>query len=112
MQYAALDEALKAHPDVVWWIKGDGCDLVEGLGESKWSRDVDLADGKLQKSYNAYQQKLQFAAQIGLPPRNRRSDELEDLQEVLTLLEQSSEIISTGMTLCVTVSLFNIISCQ
>ena len=62
-----------------------------------WSGDVDLADGELQSSYNAYQHKLQFAAQIGLPPRNSTTDEMEDLQKVLSLLEESSEVISTGM---------------
>lgn len=47
-----LDEAHKANPDASWWLKMDGCDLVEGLGESvdqMWSGDVDLADGALQE---------------------------------------------------------------
>ena len=33
-----------------WWVKGDGCDLTSGLGESvshEWSGDENLCDGKL-----------------------------------------------------------------
>lgn len=51
IQTHSLDEAAIQHPDVWWWIMGDGCDVVSGLGESTrhiWSGDVDLADGKLQ----------------------------------------------------------------
>ncbi len=29
-----LDEAHKANCDTSWWLKMDGCDLVEGFGES------------------------------------------------------------------------------
>ena len=34
VQVSVLDEASRTHPNVWWWIKADGCDLVEGLGES------------------------------------------------------------------------------
>lgn len=46
-----------------WWIKADGCDVVEGLSESMskvWSGDVDLADGELEKTYEAYRKRLNF----------------------------------------------------
>lgn len=40
-------------------MKADGADVVQGLGESmhlQWSGDVDLADGALQKEYEAYKE--------------------------------------------------------
>lgn len=95
-QYATLDEAKKAHPDASWWIKGDGCDVVEGLGEStkkKWSGDVDLADGDLQQSYKSYMQQLEFAGIVGLPPRSSRDDVGEDLQAVYVSLTQDLETV-------------------
>ena len=48
LQLAVLDEAARSHPEVWWWVKGDGCDVTSGLQESvdhKWSGDVDLGNG-------------------------------------------------------------------
>lgn len=72
---------------------------MEGLGESTkkiWTGDVDLADGELQKSYDAYLQRLEFVGKIGMPPRNRRSELIDDLQTVLTLICKDLETISDG----------------
>ena len=58
MQVAVLDDAAISHPNSWWWLKADGCDINKGLKESvqqKWSGDVDLNDGHLQKQYEAYQ---------------------------------------------------------
>ncbi len=33
-QLQMLDSAHLANPDCNWWLKGDGCDVVGGLGES------------------------------------------------------------------------------
>lgn len=58
-----LDYAHKSSPDASWWLKMDGCDLVEGLGESVnqvWTGDVDLADGALQEQYKQYMERLDF----------------------------------------------------
>ena len=47
----------------------DGCDLVEGLGESVgqvWTGDVDLADGVLQKQHESYLNRLKFISNFGL----------------------------------------------
>ena len=60
-----------------------------------WSGDVDLADGELQRSYDAYQEQLQFCAQIGLPPRDGRRDIIQDLQKALAMLTHDLEVIST-----------------
>ena len=56
-----MDEALRVHPDEECWIKADVCDLVCSLEESlrlEWNGDVDLDDGKLQKLYFSYRQRL------------------------------------------------------
>ena len=64
-----LDEAQKTNPDASWWLKMDGCDLVEGLGESVdqvWTGDVDLADGALQEKHKCYMERLTFVSNFGL----------------------------------------------
>ena len=51
LQFHILDQASQAQPDVWWWIKADGCDVLPGLGESVsgiWSGDVDHNNGALQ----------------------------------------------------------------
>lgn len=70
---SVLDDAARIHPDVWWWIKADGADLVSGLGTSVrglWSGDVDLADGKLQIAYKAHKDRLHLLCSIG---ENRQS---------------------------------------
>ena len=52
-----LDAALRSNPNAQWWLKGDGCDIVAGVGESvrlEWSGDKDLDTGELAKTYAAY----------------------------------------------------------
>ena len=56
----------------MWWLKADGVDVVSGLGESvrlEWSGDVDLNDGSMQRSHEAYIQRLKFIEKIGLRER-------------------------------------------
>ena len=68
-QAAVLDEASRTHPNAWWWIKTDGCDLIEGLGESTrldWSGDIDMNDGELQKLYKAYRERLDLIDGLGL----------------------------------------------
>lgn len=60
-----LDEAHRMNPDGSWWLKMDGCDLVEGLGESvdqQWTGDIDLADGALQEQHRQYLDHLKFVS--------------------------------------------------
>lgn len=69
---AVLDKANKAHPGVWWWVKGDGTDIVAGLGESVkhvWSGDVDVADGKLQALYHCYLEHRSLIEGLGLDGR-------------------------------------------
>ena len=79
-----LDEAVKLFPNVNWWIKADGVDVVSGLGESiggKWSGDVDLNDGKVQQMYTTYTHRLSFVSELGLARRECCEVE-EDLLEI------------------------------
>lgn len=69
-----LDEAAKVHAGSCWWIKADGCDVVQGLRESvrlEWSGDVDMNDGKLKKMHSLYLKRLNFIASIGLDDRKK-----------------------------------------
>lgn len=61
-----------------------------------WSGDVDLADGELQKSYEAYTKRLAFVDMIGLPPRNSREEIIEDLELLITNLKDDLEVITAG----------------
>ena len=66
---AVLDEAARTHPGVWWWVKADGCDLVEGLGESVnlvWSGNVDR---KL-RLYKRYREQLDFIGTLGMDNRS------------------------------------------
>ena len=63
VQYSVLEEGARAHPNIWWWIKADGADLLSGLGESvkgEWSGDVDLNDGSTQQLYKSYRKQLDF----------------------------------------------------
>ena len=62
-----MDEAARSHPEVWWWVKGDGCDVTSGLQESVYhkSSDVHLGDGKLQALFL-------IASNFGLGDREAR----------------------------------------
>ena len=60
-------------------------DVVTGLGDScdgKWSGDVDLNDGSLQKLFEEYMCRLEFIAELGLA----RMD-IHQIETDLALLE-------------------------
>lgn len=64
-----LARAAESDPDTWWWIKGDGVDVVKGIGESvrgEWWGDVDLNDGALGLLYQDYKKKLDDSAMVGL----------------------------------------------
>ena len=82
-----------------WWIKGDGCDLIEGLGESVsgvWSGDVDLNTGDVQRAYEEYRSKLELVSKIGLGSRQGRAMISEDLNKVYSQLRNDKEFIIKG----------------
>ena len=70
---------------------------MPGLCESvqmQWSGDVDLNNGELQKSYQAYRSKLDFVSGVGLGSRRGRVAIYEDLREIHSqLLLQKHAII-------------------
>ena len=44
LQTSVLEKLTNMNPDVHWWLKGDGIDIVKGLWQSaagEWSGDVD-----------------------------------------------------------------------
>ena len=64
MQLSMLDAAARSNPSGQWWLKGDGCDIVAGIGESvrliEWPGDEDLDTGELARAYAAYRSLLSF----------------------------------------------------
>lgn len=98
MQMLLLDTAAKSNPNAVWWIKGDGADIVPGLYESvqqKWYGDVDLNDGDLQDSYKQYKTRLDFVAGLGLGSRARSI--LEDLRMLHQQILSDKEFMIKGV---------------
>ena len=74
-------------------MKADGCDLVEGLGESvnlDWSGDVDKNDRKLQQLYKHYSERLDFIRTLGMD--NRRNSIVQDLNAIVKDIEDVSYI--------------------
>ena len=97
LQYSVLDKAKEAHPTATWWI---GADIVDGLGEStcqKWTGDVDLCDGKLQKSYKEYIDRLSFVSGIGLDKRNCKNKIEEDLHSAILAIKKDLDFVTAGM---------------
>ena len=51
----------------------------------KWSGDVDLNDGCLQRDYDAYQQRLKQIKKIGLSDQSNVCDQLNALLDSLNI---------------------------
>ena len=69
-----LEEGKRVHPNAQWWIKADGCDLVEALGESvngDWSGDVDLNDGEVARQHSEYTDRLSHIEDLCTDLTNR-----------------------------------------
>lgn len=84
-----LETAHRSNPDCNWWLKGDGCDLVDGLGESmrlEWSGDVDMNNGSLQKLYEGYRNLLDLVASLTLHT-------VEDLKKCYQLVMEEKEFL-------------------
>lgn len=94
-QLKMLETAQSASPDCNWWLKGDGCDLVEGLGESTrliWSGDVDLNDGKREELYKTYRSLLDFIGSLTI-----NDDAIVNLNKCSAILLQEKEFLVKGM---------------
>lgn len=86
-----LETAHKGNPDCNWWLKGDGCDLISGLGESmrlQWSGDVDLNTGSLQQFYQSYRSLLDFVSSLHITA--------EHLKKCSSILLQEKEFLVKG----------------
>lgn len=96
-----LDEAIATSPPgSSWWIKGDACDVVSGLGESVkgvWTGDVDLNDGKLQLLYKKYTDRKGSILALGLPDPSDRPSVMDDLSREKKCLEEDLSFITSSM---------------
>lgn len=99
LQTSVLDEAARLFPCAWWWVKEDGTDVGSGLSEStrgKWSGDVDLNDGTLQHSYEAYQQHLELIEQLGVGERAHLEAVAEDLLRLSSTLKEELDFVIVG----------------
>ena len=62
----------------------------------QWSGDVDLADGALQKAYEAYKDRLKFIEKLGLGERFGRPALIRDLAKAKDGLAGDLAFISKG----------------
>jgi hypothetical protein len=94
-----LDAAVKTYPEAHWWIKDDGCDLVQGLCESVsgvWSGDVDLNDGSLRRSFDECKVKLSLISQTSFGSRRGKATIKDDLSTIHTQVLSDKEFIIKG----------------
>ena len=63
----------------------------------KWSGDVDLNSGDLQRSYEQYKSKLAITSGVGLGCRQGRAIVKDDLGTILTQLQSDKPFIVDGM---------------
>ena len=85
-------------PDADWWIKADGVDVVPGISESvqkQWSRDVNLADGAINQTHDAYLKCLK-SKNIGLGPQNGHLQIQQDLIQLELDLTDDISFLSSG----------------
>jgi hypothetical protein len=100
IQAAVLDEASRTHPSAWWWVKADGCDLVEGLGESinlDWCGDVDMNDGELQAMYKIYRERLDFISVLGMNDRRDTTVVVQDLDVCLKGIKEDMSFVGKGV---------------
>ena len=98
-----LDEAARLLPDANWWVKADGVDVVPGICESvrkEWSGDVDLADGKIKQTHDAYLNRLKSTKSIGLGPRKGHLQIQQDLVQLHLDLTDDVAFLSFGNFCC------------
>ena len=72
---------------------------MSGLSEStrgEWSGDVDLNDGTLQRSYEAYQQSLELIKQLGMGVQAHRDVVAEDLLCLSSTLKEELDFVISG----------------
>ena len=103
LQVHILDQASQIKPDVWWWIKADGCDILPGLGESVrgiWSGDVDHNNGDLQRQYTAYQERLKSIAGIQMAHSSDHIELLEKLKVTCSKLSDDLNFLHSGKLYC------------
>jgi hypothetical protein len=96
----ALKTAHQHNKTGKWWIKADATDVNKGLRESmnnKWSGDVDMGDGGLQKLYKEYLNQLSFIRGFGLKDRRSYGKLEKDIYYFTKLLEKDMETLKCGL---------------
>ena len=53
-----LESAHEHDPNALWWIKGDGVDIVKVSTCGKWSGDADVCIGVLSSLRSAYDKQM------------------------------------------------------
>ena len=103
IQTSMIREAFNSDSDVWWWVKGDGVDVVKGIGESvrgDWSGNVDLNDGALDALFLEYRNVLRETAEIGgLGQRQQSAAITEDLTVAMGNLKHYLTFISKSKLL-------------
>ena len=87
IQLAVLHEAARSHPEVWWWVKGNGCDVNSESVDHKWSGDVDPGDGKLQALFLEYTDRQKFISNFGLGDREARWTVSYDCDKLLQVIK-------------------------
>ncbi len=90
-----MDEAVEMLPNVEWWIKSDGCDVVSGLTESvnhQWSGDVDLGDGSVQKQHTEYLKRLELVNGLS----HQKQQRIDTLQTIKQSLQKDLQCLPGG----------------
>jgi hypothetical protein len=96
----ALKTAHEQNKKGRWWIKADATDLNQGLRESvnnKWSGDVDLGDGTLDKLRKKYLEQLSFIKILGLKERHDNKLICQDFCQLKTQLHEEMLFLNDGL---------------
>ncbi|CAH1242354.1 Hypp6614 [Branchiostoma lanceolatum] len=99
IQIGALEAMAKKKPGARVWFKADACDLkvaIQTSTKGKWSGDVDLGDGSLQKMVEECKRRVALVKEAGkLSDRDR----LETcLRTLLVDIEEDMSLLARGLT--------------
>lgn len=102
MQVNMLRSAHESDPSALWWIKGDGVDVVKGLKVSthdQWSGDADVGDGTLLSLCRNYDERMRAATSVGLGDCATDAFIEVDLNSILHDLKDDLTFLRSGLLL-------------
>jgi len=100
MQVNMLRNVHENDPSALWWIKGDGVDIVKGFKVSthdEWSGDADTGDGTLLSLHHNYDERIRAATSIGLGDRATDAFIEVDLNSTLCDLKDDLTFLHSGL---------------